>query len=110
MPKVFKDNFVVRQRYKKFLLRRYFTEHPLPHGEAQLEALIAGCFHHGTCNHLFYEDDERLFAESSFTDYFIEPSCRTAVPDAALQEKLCTRYPGYTKFDCSGMNIFAVKH
>jgi hypothetical protein len=57
---------------------------------------------------LFFEDYERLFEQSPFTDYFIAAD---PVPlDADLRSKLCAAYPGCNKFEYKGMGIFAVRH
>jgi SAM-dependent methyltransferase len=89
--------------------RQYFMDQPLPDGIEQLNLLLEWCFHStAPINHLFFEDYERIFAESSFKDYDIRPTWKTDI-EPVLRQQLCEKYPGYQKFDYNGMKILAVK-
>jgi SAM-dependent methyltransferase len=93
-------------------IRQHFTEHPLPYGEKQLEALIHYCFNSDVINHQFYEDYERVMHESSFENYSLEGFQgrfgKTSEEKRYLQE-LQEKYPGYARFDFYGIRILATK-
>lgn len=94
--------------YSEEEIRRYCERLVLPHGNKQLEALCHWSYHTDKLNHLFYEDYAALMERSPFSHWSIVPYWRHYISRKTMAE-LRSRYPGYKRFDVSGIFIEAVK-
>jgi len=88
--------------------REYFADKELPFGQAQLDCLCQWSYHTNELNRLFYEDYEKIMAESPFKTYKIK-LVDVSPPLPEIYEQLCLKYPGYKRFDVGGIEISAEK-